>query len=229
LQPALPATANFVSGEQKVEGLPLKHLFSEGRALGTLLLWVPFFTAFGVLILAVLWTPLLLRDNGISPAMAGIAVAFNGLGALIGMSSAGWLIERFGVARILVPAFLLGAVATALVGYAAASVPAMATELFLIGLFVGMGGSGAIALAALTYPTAIRSTGVGWAMAMGRFGQVVAPLFAGAAVKGGWSNIQLFVVLAIAPVLGAFAIFALRSTAQGRTDETIAAVTPVAS
>ena len=62
----------------------------------------------------------------------------------------------------------------------------MATELFLIGLFVGMGGSGAIALAALTYPTAIRSTGVGWAMAMGRFGQVIAPLCAGLAVKGGW-------------------------------------------
>src|SRR3984957_228376 len=228
LQPSLPRTANFVSGEQKVEGLPLKHLFSEGRALGTLLLWVPFFTAFGVWILAVLWTPLLLRDNGISPAMAGIAVAFNGLGALIGMSSAGWLIERFGTVRILVPAFLLGAVATALVGYAAASVPAMATELFLIGLFVGMGGSGAIALAALTYPTAIRSTGVGWAMAMGRFGQVIAPLCAGLAVKGGWSNIQLFVVLAIAPVLGALAIVALRAVpAHSRSTGDVAEPSPL--
>jgi AAHS family 4-hydroxybenzoate transporter-like MFS transporter len=230
LQPGLPANAQFVSNEQKAQGLPLKHLFSEGRAMGTLLLWVPFFTAFGVLILAVLWTPLLLRDNGISPAMAGVAVAFNGLGALIGMSSAGWLIERFGVARILVPAFLLGAVATALVGYAAASVPAMATELFLIGLFVGMGGSGAIALAALTYPTAIRSSGVGWAMAMGRFGQVIAPLFAGAAVKAGWSNIQLFVVLAIAPVLGALAIFALRAVpTHVRATEEIAAPSPLVS
>ena len=146
------------------------------------------------------------------------------------MSSAGWLIERFGAARILVPAFLLGAVATALVGYAAASVPAMATELFLIGLFVGMGGSGAIALAALTYPTAIRSTGVGWAMAMGRFGQVIAPLCAGLAVKGGWSNIQLFVVLAIAPVLGALAIFALRAVpAQTGATEEVAAASPLAS
>jgi MFS transporter, AAHS family, 4-hydroxybenzoate transporter len=41
---------------------------------------------------------------------------------------------------------------------------------------MGLGTGGAIALAATIYPTPIRSTGAGWGMAMGRFGQIVGPL-----------------------------------------------------
>jgi AAHS family 4-hydroxybenzoate transporter-like MFS transporter len=230
LQANLPANAQFVSDEQKARGIPLKQLFSEGRALWTLLLWVPFFAAFGVLILAVLWTPTLLHDNGIPLTQAARAIAFNGLGALIGMGSAGRLIERFGAGPVLVPAFLLGAVTTALLGYAAASAIGMAVGVFLIGLFIGMGGSGAIALAALTYPTAVRSSGVGWAMGVGRFAQVLAPLFAGFATAAGWSSVQLFVVLAIAPVLAALAIVALCALpAHSVAAETINAPRAVAS
>jgi AAHS family 4-hydroxybenzoate transporter-like MFS transporter len=230
LQPNLPANAQFVSNEQKVQGIPLKQLFSDGRALWTLLLWVPFFAAFGVLILAVLWTPTLLHDNGIPLTQAARAIAFNGLGALIGMGCAGRLIERFGAGPVLVPAFLLGAVTTALLGYAAASAVGMAVGVFLIGLFIGMGGSGAIALAALTYPTAIRSSGVGWAMGVGRFAQVLAPLFAGFATAAGWSSVQLFVVLAIAPVLAALAIMVLRAIpTHSAAADTVGATEAVAS
>jgi AAHS family 4-hydroxybenzoate transporter-like MFS transporter len=93
-----------------------------------------------------------------------------------------------------------------------------------------MGGSGAIALAALTYPTAIRSSGVGWAMGVGRFAQVLAPLFAGFATAAGWSSVQLFVVLAIAPVLAALAIVVLRALPAHRpATETISAPRALAS
>jgi AAHS family 4-hydroxybenzoate transporter-like MFS transporter len=207
----LPAHARFVLDEERIEGAPLRQLFAEGRAARTVLLWVPFFTAFGTLALAVVWTPLLLRDNGIAPAQASIVLGVHGIGALIGMASAGRLMERFGIAVILFPALLLGALATATLGYAATSVTAMSVAHFCVGLFVGMGASGAIALAALTYPTAMRSSGIGWAMGMGRFGQVLAPLFAGAVIAAGWSNAELFLAVGLAPLLGALAILALRS------------------
>ena len=91
-------------------------------------------------------------------------------------------------------------------------------------------GSGAIALAALTYPTAIRSTGVGWAMGVGRFAQVLTPLFAGYVTGAGWSSVQLFVVLAILPVLAALAIIVLRTLpAHSAAAETISAPGVVAS
>ena len=105
---------------------------------------------------------MLLRDNGIAPSQAAVALGVHGLGALLGMAAAGRLMERFGTVPILVPALLVGAVCTGLLGYAASSLAAMSAVLFLIGMFVGTGASGSIALATLTYPTAIRSSGIGW-------------------------------------------------------------------
>lgn len=206
--PALQA--RIVADEERIEGVPLKHLFSEGRALGTVLLWVPFFMAFGILGIAVLWTPILLRDNGIPPSQAALVLGFHGMGSLVGMACAGRLMERFGALAVLVPALLLGAVATGTLGYAATSVLSMSVALVAIGLFVGLGASGSIALAAVTYPTAIRSSGIGWAMGMGRFGQVLAPLFTSLMVGFGWKSTEVFLVFALAPFIGAIAVVLLR-------------------
>jgi AAHS family 4-hydroxybenzoate transporter-like MFS transporter len=71
-----------------------------------------------------------------------------------------------------------------------------------------MGASGAIALAALNYPTAIRSTGVGWAMGMGRGGQVIAPLTTSLMLGWGWGTPQIFIATAIAPLIAAVFILA---------------------
>jgi len=66
----------------------------------------------GILTLVTLWTPALLRLNGISAGNTAFVVAFNGLGAVVGHSSAGRLIQRFGILPVLLPGFLLGAAAT---------------------------------------------------------------------------------------------------------------------
>ena len=95
--------------------------------------------------------------------------------------------ERFGILPVLFPAFLLGTAATVGLGYAASSVALAATFIGLVGLFMGLGPAGAIALSALIYPTPIRSTGVGWGMAMGRFGQIVGPLIAESLLGAGWT------------------------------------------
>jgi AAHS family 4-hydroxybenzoate transporter-like MFS transporter len=100
----------------------------------------------------------------------------------------------------------------------------MSIVLALIGLFVGMGASGAIALAALNYPTAIRSTGVGWAMAMGRGGQVIAPLTTSLMLGLGWGTTLVFLVTAIAPFIAA--LFILAFATHANSTEMVAAATP---
>jgi len=197
------AGATFVVDEKRLPGVSIGHLFTEGRALGTLLLWVPFFMGFGILTVAVLWTPTLLHLNGIPAAATAFVVAFNGLGGFLGQSNAGWLIKRFGILAILFPAFILGAGATVGLGYGAASVGLAATFIGLIGLFMGFGTGGAIALAATIYPTSIRSTGVGWGMAMGRCGQIVGPLLTGVLLGYGWAAGPIMVVIGIGGLIAA--------------------------
>jgi AAHS family 4-hydroxybenzoate transporter-like MFS transporter len=172
--------ARLAVASKQLAGVPVKHLFLEGRALATVLLWIPFFTAFGVLSVAVFFTPALLRTAGVPAAAAAGALvnAFHGLGALVGMAIAGRLVERYGAARALGTALLLGAGCTALLGFAVGSVPLAATATALVGLFLGIAGSGSIAVATLIYPPAIRATGIGWGIGMGRAGQVAGPLAA---------------------------------------------------
>ncbi|MGA8650357.1 MAG: MFS transporter [Xanthobacteraceae bacterium] len=224
--------SRFVLDEKRLPGTSIRHLFTEGRALGTVLLWVPFFMGFGILTVAVLWTPALLRLNGISPANTAFVVAFNGLGGFIGQSTAGRLIERFGILAILFPAFLLGAAATVGLGYGAASVALAATFIGLIGVFMGFGTGGAIALAATIYPTPIRSTGIGWGMAMGRFGQIVGPLIAGALLGAGWTAGRIMLVIACGGLIGAVFIVLFRAWFVRRSEfaaEDASAKTPVSA
>ena len=208
--PGLPSGTQFSADELRIDGAPLKHLFSEGRALGTLLLWVPFLTAFGTLAIVALWAPTLMRENGIPLSHAAVVLGFSGIGVIVGTASAGRLIEWIGPSTVLAPALLLGALATGAMGYAATSVVSMSIVLVLVGAFVGMGASGLLALAAMTYPTAIRSSGIGWAMGMGRFGQVLAPLLTSLLIANRLTNTSVFLAIAVAPFVGAICIPLLR-------------------
>jgi len=76
---------------------------------------------------------------------------------------------------------------------------------------MGLGTAGAIALSATIYPTTIRSTGIGWGMAMGRFGQIVGPLIAGALLSAGWTASGIMTVIACGGLIAALFIVLFRA------------------
>lgn len=193
--------AVYTSREPRLPGASVKHLFAAGRARTTMGLWVPFFMGFGMFAIAVLWAPALLRRDGLSPADTAFAVAFNGLGAFLGSMAVGRLMERSSPAVALIPCFLLGALATASLGMVGTSATFAAVNMLVHGLALGAGTTGMIAFAALIYPTAIRSTGVGWAMAAGRMGQAVAPLIAAGLLLIGWQVWAIFLAIGLGPLL----------------------------
>src|SRR6478752_1401831 len=193
-------------------GVPVKYLFTEGRALSTVALWVPFFAAFAVLSAVVFFTPALLRSAGgvASAASNGALVnAFHGLGALLGMAVAGQLVDRFGPTRVLSAALLIGAVCTAALGPSVTSISLAATATAAVGFFVGIAGSGCIALAAIIYPPEIRATGIGWGMAMGRGGQVAAPLAAGQIIGATGDGSVMLLVMAAVLIVSIIFVFLL--------------------
>lgn len=65
----------------------------------------------------------------------------------------------------------------------------------VVGAQIGMN-----ALAAGIYPTAIRSTGVGWALGIGCIGSIIGPVAGGALLGAGWSA-QRVVLTAVVPAL----------------------------
>jgi AAHS family 4-hydroxybenzoate transporter-like MFS transporter len=180
----LESGCQFVIDGEKKQGVPVWQLFSASRAGGTVLLWASYFITFLILVSSAAWGPTLLQRGGINGAQSSLAMALFALGGVFGTSLAGFVVSRF--ARVL-PAALLGcAVTLAGVGYVSQSMALAIMLLGLAGFFLGLASSGLIALTASLYSTAIRSTGVGWAMGVGRLGSFIGPLVIGLLVSGGW-------------------------------------------
>lgn len=218
IAPEIPTApdARYVVNEEKLPGAPMMHLFTEGRAALTLLLWVPFFSSFMILIFVTSWIPTLLRAAGLSIAQAGFAIALHSFGSFVGSALVGRLMDRFGAYGVLIPAFLLASFATGLLGLSTGSFAHAAVVITLSGFFAGSSQTGVIALAAVVYPVAIRSTGVGWAMAIGRLGAVTGPALGGVFLGWNWGVAQILAVIAAPPLIGALCVFLIRELATAR-------------
>jgi MFS transporter, AAHS family, 4-hydroxybenzoate transporter len=80
------------------------------------------------------------------------------------------------------------------------SIPILLGATFLSGICISGGQKSVIALGAVFYPDEIRSTGVGWALGIGRLGGIFSPLIVGAALADGLEPRAVFYLLA-APML----------------------------
>jgi MFS transporter, AAHS family, 4-hydroxybenzoate transporter len=207
----------FVIDGEKNGGAPVWQLFSAGRATGTVLLWVSYFITFMMLVTSAAWAPTLLRRAGTDGAQSSFAIAVFALGSVFGTPLAGFLVSRFAVRSVL-PAALVGSALTlGGVGYASQSIILVIVLMGLAGFFLGVASSGLIALAPLLYSTAIRSTGVGWAMGLGRLGSFVGPLAIGLLVNRGWQVGSSFVAIGAPALCAALFTSLIGTNRQERT------------
>jgi MFS transporter, AAHS family, 4-hydroxybenzoate transporter len=195
---AIPDDARFVLTEGEGRGVPVRELFSPERGFGTAMLWVSFFVTFMLLVTNTAWSPILLKAEGMEVARSAVAMAVFNFGSVIGSSAAGWLITRFGAVSVLPVSFVVAAASLIAVGQGAPSPGLVTAAQGMLGLSLGCGSSGLIVLAALFYPTQIRSTGVGWSMGMGRFGSFVGPLVVGALVAAKLPITTVFLLIGLA-------------------------------
>jgi AAHS family 4-hydroxybenzoate transporter-like MFS transporter len=207
-----PDVQLVASPEREREGVPVKRLFTEGRAAKTVLLWVAFFTCFMVLVTVTAWTPTVLRSVGFSISAGALIIGLNNAGSVCASVLSGFLVDRFGPYKTLVPGFILGGICLAAFGQATSSVAVLAVVSTLAGFFVGGTGTGLIALTAGLYPTTVRSTGIGWGMGMGRLGQVFGPLGTGLLVGGGVGGV--FYAAAVPCFIGALFVLLLKYAHQ---------------
>ena len=86
---------------------------------------------------------------------------------------------------LLATIYLAAAVFILLIGEAGTSVPLLVVAVFASGVAVIGGQTASNALAAELYPTTIRSTGVGWALGVGRVGSILGPILGGVLLSYG--------------------------------------------
>ncbi|MBU9688662.1 3-(3-hydroxy-phenyl)propionate transporter MhpT [Burkholderia multivorans] len=182
-------------------------LFGGGRTGSTLALWISYFCTLIVLYFLLNWLPSLMAAKGLARGQAGIVQIFFNIGSGLGVLGIGMSMDRMRPARV-VGGMYAGIVLSLAALAIAPGLMWLSVAAFAAGMFVVGGQSVLYALAAIYYPTAMRGTGVGSAVAVGRLGSVVGPLAAAELLAMGRSasvvigaSIPVTLVAAIAALL----------------------------
>jgi len=211
LDPSLPigdGTA-YVANEGSKAGVPLMHLFRDGRTGFTLLLWVVNFMNITILYSLSNWLPTVVTGMGYPTQTAVLVGTVLQVGGTIGTFGLAWLIARRGFVPVLAVTFAIATVSIALIGQPGISLALLTAIVFIAGWCVVGGQPGLNALSGTYYPTYLRSTGVGAGLGVGRAGGILGPYIGGVLLAQQWSSQQLFWAAALPAVISTITIAAM--------------------
>lgn len=208
LPSAAPASlATFILCEPPVARPSLRRLLSQGRAVPTVLLWLTMFLNLLIIVFVLSWLPAVMRGAGLQMQAGVLLAAMFSLGGMGGSVVVGRLIDRFGATPVLLVCYAAAAVAVAGYGLAGASVATLYAVTLAAGATVISAQSGITAFAAGFYPTAMRSTGIGWALGVGRLGSIIGPALGAVMLSNHWSVVEIFSAAAVPALAAAGTVF----------------------
>ena len=197
----------FVLREDAATGLPFVELFAHGRAAKTALLWLAFFVTQMTVFFAGSWMTSILTEEGLALPQAITAASMFQAGGIVGPMAMGWLADHFRSHRVVTSFGLAAALLICTIGLAGAGLGAAMIACLLAGFCTFGTLGGVIALAASIYPTAMRSTGLGWLSGVGRIGSLIGAVVGGLLIATGLPKDQLFYISALPPLIAACAVF----------------------
>ncbi|NKY60586.1 MFS transporter [Nocardia flavorosea] len=213
-----PGSVPELPGTTTTEKSSIVSLFADGRTTRTLILWAVFFMNLLVIYFVLSWMPSLFGQAGLSSSTALIATSLFNLGGVVG----GIVIGRLSDTRdrpfgTIATAYVIGAVFIGITALAFDIVPVLLVAVFLIGVGVSGSQTGISAVAAATYPTNTRATGVGWAYGIGRIGSIIGPTLGGLLIGIGLAPVTIFTLTIIPTLLAAVAIMQLARVVADRS------------
>jgi len=204
-------------------GVTVLELFTEGRALRTVLIWIVSFGFFwssnGILFML----PTILTQQGIPLTRAIAYQLVQAIGGVLGYTACSFLIDRYGRRPVLFLYYFVGAffhlwfaMSTGLTTFAAA---------FFVGwVNPGVYGSTGVYVGEL-HPTHIRATAVGWFFGIGRIGSFLVPTMVGLMIAYGWGKYTLY-MFALSFLIASVALILIGIETKGRVLEEITQAKP---
>jgi benzoate transport len=173
----------------------------------TLLVWIVFFCTMAGFYFILSWTPRLLNAAGLSAAQGMTGGVLLNLGGIAGCGLFALAAARADTHRLLLGALIGSALLIVVFGLFMSRLDIALWTALLLGVIANAAMAGLYAVGPPLYPTALRTTGMGWAIGIGRFGAILAPLASGALLDRGWLPAQLYFFFSAPFVVAAIAIF----------------------
>ena len=211
--PSVEDTGGATEADRKNIQQKMLTLLTPEFRRSTLTLWATFFLCISTLYFLMSWTPKLIINLGYSADAGNLAFTLFNFGGVLGIFILGYLASKWSLSTLI----SIFAITSAVIMWAfagAVSLDFNQTNLmlliFIIGISLQGGYTGMYAVAAKIYPIEIRSTGVGWAIGLGRFGAVLGPGIAGYMIASGLPITINFMVFAIPMLIGGIFAYQLR-------------------
>jgi AAHS family 4-hydroxybenzoate transporter-like MFS transporter len=206
---AMTGVTRFVLPARDASGhTPLRAIFANRLGVGTVLLWLIYFSGLVVVYFTLSWMPTLATAQGYTLETAATITFLFTLSGPPGALLAGWLMDRMSPHLIIGVCYAAGAAFVWLLGTFASQLTALYLSVAVAGFFINAAQSSMSALAAGFYPTIGRATGVAWMMGVGRFGGILGAMIGGTLLGMNLSFAQLFAIVAAWAVVAAIAVLA---------------------
>ncbi len=209
----------FQMGDQgAVERLGPLAMFGKRFRVQTALLWCVCFFSLGNIALLSSWLAAFMFELSDLPIETfALYMIYGYFGGAMGTLLMGWLMDRMNPYWIIAGYFVLDAIAIAAIGYVPAGAAITLVTALIVWNFCQVGGqTGINNLATLGYPPEMRSSGIGWAGAVGRFGGIVFTWLGGLALVYALDLQTIMLIAAIPAVIIAVLITVLGIANKGR-------------
>jgi AAHS family 4-hydroxybenzoate transporter-like MFS transporter len=190
-------------------GNPVAGLFRDGLAPTTVFVWILYFANLLSIYLISYWLPTVLNLSGLAPADAVFASSLMSAGPLVSVFAMAPMARRFGPQRVLAVMLSAGVAVIAFVGLANPSRDVLLLAIFLMGCCTIGSMTGINGMTAALYPARVRTTGMGWALGIGRLGGIGGPWLGGVLLTLGWPPRQIFLCACATALIGTLCVVTL--------------------
>jgi MFS transporter, AAHS family, vanillate permease len=177
----------------------------------TVLAWLVFFCTMAGFYFVVSWTPRLLSAAGMTTSSGMTGGVLLNLGGIVGCLLYAWGASRANARWLLTLSLVATAFLVGLFGLSIGSLNAALWIASILGMIANSAMAGLYAVGPTLYPTAVRATGMGSAIGIGRVGAILAPVISGTLLDAGWTPAHLYVLFAIPYAIAALAMVGIRA------------------
>lgn len=192
----------------------LIEVFRAGMARSTMLICLAYFLLMVSFYFLANWTPKILVSMGLSVQQGISGSVLMNLGGIGGGLLLGLLAPRLGLTRLTAALLLLCFACVAWFGLTQAELSGLLVLAGAIGFFMFGSMIGLYALAPAVFPAAVRATGTGLALGVGRLGATVGPALAGVLIGAQWTRAEYFCALGLPLILAALCVASMRPQQQ---------------
>jgi len=193
---------------------PVRALLAPGLVRTTVGIWVVYFCNWVAWYMLVLWLPTVLVESGLELALATRGTLIINISAMLAVLPIAAVLGRISVRWVLVVMLVGGFFSSIVLADIGTNWWQVYALLAVLGVLVGAPQVGLNYLALEVYPTAARSSGVGWAIGMGRLGTVVGSLLGGWVIAV-WGVPGFYLALALPLLLAGLVAVGLRPPTTG--------------